>query len=68
LLGIVGALGPVALLHATSELLEGILRAVIWDSSSSPYRFNHLSGFGVLDGFSFVLLVGFWERRGDDRV
>jgi hypothetical protein len=68
LLGVVRTLVPVALLYATSELLERVLRAVIRDSSSSPYRFDHLSSFGVLNGLSFVLLIGFWERQGDDRV
>jgi hypothetical protein len=68
LLRVARALAPVALLCATPELLEGVLRAVIWDSSSSPYRFDHLSGLGMLNGFGFVLLIGFWERRGNDRV
>jgi hypothetical protein len=59
---------PTALLHAASELLKRVLWAVIRDSPSSPYRFDHLSGLGVLNGFGFVLLVGFWERRGNDCV
>jgi hypothetical protein len=68
LLGIVRTLVPVALLHATSKLLERVLWAVIRNSSSSSYRFDHLSSFGVLNSLSFVLLIGFWERWGDDRV
>jgi hypothetical protein len=65
---LVGALVPVALLRAASELLERVLWAVIRDSSSSSYRFDHLSGLSVLDCFGFVLLVGLWKRRGDDRI
>jgi hypothetical protein len=68
LLGVVRTLAPVALLCPTSELLEGVLRSVIWDSPSGPYSFDHLSGFRVLNGFGLVLLVGFWKRWGDDRV
>jgi hypothetical protein len=68
LLGVVGTLVPVALLHATSELLEGVLWAVVWDSSPGPYRFNHLSGFSVLDSLCFVLLIGLREWWGDDCV
>jgi hypothetical protein len=68
LLRVVRTLSPIALLSATSELLEGVLRAIIRDSSSGSYCFDHLSGLGVLNGFGLVLLVGFWERWGDDRV
>ena len=68
LLGVVGALIPVALLCAASELLEGVLRAIIRDSSSGPYCFDHLSGLGVLNGFGLVLLIGFWERWGNDYI
>ena len=68
LLGVVGTLAPVTLLYAASELLEGVLRAVIRDSLSSPYCFDHLSSLGVLNGFGFVLLIGFWERWGNDCV
>jgi hypothetical protein len=63
-----GALVPVAWLHAAPELLEWVLRAVVRDSSPRPYCFDHLSGFGVLNSFGLVLLVGFWERWGDDCV
>ena len=65
---LVRALIPATLLHAASELLERILWAVIWDSSSGPYCFDHLSRFGVLNGFGLVLLVSFWERWGDNCV
>jgi hypothetical protein len=41
---------------------------IIRDSSPRSYRFDHLSGFGVLNSFGLVLLVGFWERWGDDCV
>jgi hypothetical protein len=59
---------PVTWLHPTSELLEGILWAIVQNSSSSSYRFNHLSGLGMLDSLSFVLLVGFREWWGDDHI
>jgi hypothetical protein len=65
---LVRALVPTALLYAASELLERVLWAIVWDSSSSSYRFDHLSGLCVLDGFGFMLLVGFRERWGDDCV
>jgi hypothetical protein len=68
LLGVARTLAPAALLCPTSELLERVLRAVIWDSPSGPYSFDHLSGLSVLNGFGLVLLVGFWERWGDDCV
>jgi hypothetical protein len=70
LLGVllVRALVPGVWLHAAPELLERVLQAIIRDSSSSSYCFDHLSGFGVLDSLGLVLLVGLWKRWGDDCV
>ena len=59
---------PIALLEVVSELLEVVLRSVVRDTSACAYCFDHLSGFGVLDGFGLVLLISFWERWGNDRV
>jgi hypothetical protein len=65
---LIGTLVPTALWEVAPELLKGVLRVVIRDSSSGPYGFDHLSGLGVLDGFGFVLLVGFWEWWGDNCI
>jgi hypothetical protein len=63
-----GALIPITRLHTAPELLERVLQAIVRDSSPRSYCLDHLSGFGVLDSFGLVLLVGFWERWGNDRV
>jgi hypothetical protein len=70
LLGVllVGALVPIVWLEVVSWLVERILGAVVWDSSSGPYSFDHLLGFGVLYGFGLVLVVILGEWGSNDRV
>jgi hypothetical protein len=65
---LVEALIPVARLEGVPWLVKRILRAVVRDSSSGSYGFNHLSGLCVLYGFGLVLIVVFRKWRGDDCV
>src|SRR5580693_2416727 len=57
---------PVVRLEVVLRLVECVLGAVVWDPSSGPYSFDHLSSFSVLYGLGFVLVVVFGEWRGDD--
>jgi hypothetical protein len=61
-------LRPVAGLEVVSWLVKFVLGATVWDSPPGPYGFNHLSGFSVLDHFSFVLVVVSWEWGADDCI
>jgi hypothetical protein len=48
-------------LEIVSWLVEQVLGAIVWDSSSGPHGFNHLLGFSVLNRLSFVFVVVGWE-------
>jgi hypothetical protein len=70
LLGVllVESLIPVTRLEIIPWLIERILGAIVWDSLSGPYGFDHLLSFSMLYGFGFVFIVILGEWGSDDCV
>src|SRR5580693_5203332 len=65
---LIGSLVPVTWLEVIPRLVKRILGSIVWDSSSGPYGLDHLSGFGMLYGFGFVLVVILREWEHNDCV
>ena len=56
-------------LELVSILTEGIIEWLgVWESSSGPDEFNHLSAFDDFDGFCFVFSVCGWEQCSYDFI